>query len=606
MDFFVVGTSRTGSTLLRNMLDLHATVGVLNESHWVPTMLERWGHNVALVDDLVEIVEETHWDSGRPVVDVTLELTGRSWEQSAADLRKKLPRCSRVDEFHDALFDTVYGVEPGFLRRGDKTPDYGFYMADLQDVWPASRFVHVVRDGVAAARSMRRHPGCRKMIAAGFDTWVPLSYRRRFADLPDVQPSFSTVFQSWRRRMERIRREARSLKAGSYLEIRYEELLASPSLVLRRIAEFLGLAADDSWIERSLALVRPARPQAELSREEREGLCPDDLDAIGVRGPLVGARVASCQGETLVQLDSNRLPDGRDGIWVFSCVRDEMLRLPDFVRHYRCLGANRFFLIDNGSSDGTHRWLVEQPDVHVFAASSSYAASYYGVHWLNGLLAEYGVGGWVLVADADELLVYPDCEVLSLPRFVKRLESQNADALLTFLLDMYPPGPLRDARYEPGDGLLEAAPYFDVDSYSHGDYRGFASVPLRGGARSRLFWQTGRDYRGKPPFLPKVPLVRWRRGLAYRASTHLLDGVTCASTTGALLHFKLLADFCGRARREVERGEHWDEAAQYAVYAETLSSCPDLDPIYEGSVRYQGSEQLVELGLMVRGGQSSD
>ncbi len=288
-------------------------------------------------------------------------------------------------------------------------------------------------------------------------------------------------------------------------------------------------------------------------------------------------------------------------ILLFGCVRDEALRLPYFLDYYRGLGVSRFFLIDNGSSDGTSELLRRQPDVHLYWTGDSYAESHCGVHWLNALLERYGPGHWVLVVDVDELLVYPRCEERDLPTWITELEARGADAFLTFLLDMYADCPLRSAHYSAGAPFLETCGFFDSSSYTLGDKGIRALIPATGGVRRRVFWAPGKVRLGNPPYLPKVPLVRWRRGLRYLASTHLIDGVTLASATGALLHFKLFADFIVRTRLEVDRGEHWDGAAQYSAYAATIAENPDLDPTYEGSLRYEGSWQLVELRLMLDG-----
>jgi hypothetical protein len=197
-------------------------------------------------------------------------------------------------------------------------------------------------------------------------------------------------------------------------------------------------------------------------------------------------------GDRLHRLGPERAPLQPGEIPAFACVRDESLRLPHLLDYYRGLGVTRFIVVDNDSSDGTTALLLSQPDVEVFHAAASYAGSHYGVHWLNGLLGQFGCGHWVLVVDADELLVYPDCETVSLPRFASRLEASGADGLLTFLLDMYPDGPIQEARYDPGTPFLAASPYFDVDSYTFGSEGPRARLPERGGPRRRLFWHPGR------------------------------------------------------------------------------------------------------------------
>jgi len=304
-------------------------------------------------------------------------------------------------------------------------------------------------------------------------------------------------------------------------------------------------------------------------------------------------------GADLRRVDDKPL-DLRPGeILLVSVVRDEEARLPYLIAYYRELGVSRFLFIDNASTDRTESLLLSLPDVHVFHAADSYSSGRWGLAWLNSLLHRWGSGHWVVVADADELLVYPDSESTSLPLLVRRLEEEGATGMLTFLLDMYAAGPVREAEYVPGTPFLDTCPYFDADSYTLGTTGLRGRIPARGGARRRLFWRPGTKHHGNPPYLPKIPLVKWQEGLAFSASTHEIADVRLSRETGVLLHFKLFADFVRRAESEARRGEHWDRAAQYAVYAEALRETPDLDPMYAGSVRYRDSRQLIEMGLMI-------
>ena len=74
---------------------------------------------------------------------------------------------------------------------------------------------------------------------------------------------------------------------------------------------------------------------------------------------------------TLVRIDSRPVSDELGEIRAFMTVRDEILRLPQTLDHYRNIGVARFFVIDNGSTDGTRQFLLAQPDCHVFATHNS-------------------------------------------------------------------------------------------------------------------------------------------------------------------------------------------------------------------------------------------
>jgi len=65
-----------------------------------------------------------------------------------------------------------------------------------------------------------------------------------------------------------------------------------------------------------------------------------------------------------------------------------------------------------------------------------------------------------------------------------------------------------------------------------------------------------------------------------------------------LLHMKFLHDFHVRSVHETLRGEHYDGASEYQRYAQRLSENPNLTLMFEGSTRFEGTAQLVNLGLM--------
>ena len=137
------------------------------------------------------------------------------------------------------------------------------------------------------------------------------------------------------------------------------------------------------------------------------------------------------------RLDSNDISCNDSDIILFCCIRNELLRLPYFIKYHRKLGVDRFIFVDNASSDGSVDYLLSLNNVHVFYTDQSYADSRCGVDWLNELLNRYGTDHWVLTLDADELFVYPKCESINLHHLSRYLEAEKSQAVLTFMLDMY-------------------------------------------------------------------------------------------------------------------------------------------------------------------------
>ncbi len=332
----------------------------------------------------------------------------------------------------------------------------------------------------------------------------------------------------------------------------------------------------------------------------------------------------------MTRLDTRPVPtDVPEEIRVFAVVQNEMVRLPYFLTYHRNLGVRRFFFVDNKSTDGTREFLLAQPDCHVFHTANSYAESRYGIDWSNALLDLYGVGHWCMVLDADELLIYPHCETVNLRKFCDFLEQEGSEGLYTFMLDMYPEGSLADAVCTPDKPFFETAPFFDKD-YKLVDriyLRGAKPFPRQeviGGPRARCFYgDQGADsvfwryvmhiiersvvflrrkkipvpYPNlKAPAIFKVPLVKWKPGLAYISSTHILQEIRLSSVSGMLLHFKFFSDFHDRVMAAVRSGEHAAGSSEYKMYLARMNAIGSFR--YEGSVRYDSSADVLNAGLM--------
>lgn len=326
------------------------------------------------------------------------------------------------------------------------------------------------------------------------------------------------------------------------------------------------------------------------------------------------------------RIDTRPLDIGADEIVAVGKLRNEMLRLPDFLRHHRRLGVERFLAIDDRSDDGTREFLLDQPDVHVFEIREPFAESRGGARWTSAVLDQFAPGRWALTLDADELFVYPGCESIDLRSLCRHLESTGADCMTAEMVDMYPRWLGGPERYRAGESLVTFCPYFDSDTYAKRRRRGFPTHYLIGGARARLFYDEPMPAkiaiydalvrllephglarllpavditRWEPPLLTKVPLARWLPGRRYIAAGHLMAPPgKPGDVTGALLHFKFLHDFTDKVATAVREGNYYRGSVEYRRYAERLAQDPSFELTYPGSRIYKSSHDLVSYGLM--------
>src|SRR5689334_12423151 len=137
----------------------------------------------------------------------------------------------------------------------------------------------------------------------------------------------------------------------------------------------------------------------------------------------------------------------KGNVVLFSCVRNEELRLPYFLEYYRSRGISQMFIVDNASTDSTPDILASAPGVTVIREVGRYSASNYGTAWLRTLIQDVGLDKWCLAVDADELLVYPDSHKRSIPEMCEALATEGATALPAILLDMYSDRSIAETQY---------------------------------------------------------------------------------------------------------------------------------------------------------------
>jgi len=235
---FIVGCGRSGTTLLRLMLNRHPDLAIPGESHFIPELwatrrrFESGGvpNNERLVQRILS-TQEVSW-----------------WGISQHAVFDQLPRheSSGFAGVVEAVF-MAYAAGQGKQRWGDKTPIYVRSIPLIARMFPTARFVHLIRDGRDVA----------------------LSYQ----SIPTGPTNIWEAACRWRRDVRAGRRAGRVLGTGRYLEVRYEALVAQPESQVRAICSFLSLSFDPIMLEPNPSDLEKIRP-AWRFMHSRAGLPP--------------------------------------------------------------------------------------------------------------------------------------------------------------------------------------------------------------------------------------------------------------------------------------------------------------------------------------------
>jgi hypothetical protein len=209
----VLGVSRSGTTLLKEMLDSHSALAIPTESYFVPQLLDRHRRDFDVDVFLADV--------GR------LERI-REWGVSPELVREQLPTDPTVEAAIRAMY-RAYAELRRKSRYGDKTPSYMQRLDALEQVFPDAQYVHLIRDGRDAGLSF-------------------LAMRRRPAFNPARPRGIGAFASQWRLEIEAARRLGRRTGPERYFELKYEDLVAEPESHLRRVCEFLGLAFEPEML----------------------------------------------------------------------------------------------------------------------------------------------------------------------------------------------------------------------------------------------------------------------------------------------------------------------------------------------------------------------
>lgn len=220
---FVVGSPRSGTTLLQRILRSHAAISSpTGESHFIIPLYRRrtsFG-DLRKLDNVRKVLAEMH------------RINAEFLDTDLHGMRFDIDPLA--DEFHAAGHDTIPSIVDALFAKNalnegkrrwlDKTPYYVLHLPLLLEMFPGAQIVHIIRDGRDCALSM---------LERRYDFHVYNVYH---------------AAKYWQQYVETGRRHGNILSTTVYHELRYEDLVADPATYLRRVCAFLGEAYDDNLI----------------------------------------------------------------------------------------------------------------------------------------------------------------------------------------------------------------------------------------------------------------------------------------------------------------------------------------------------------------------
>lgn len=211
----LLGFQRSGTTLLRVMLNAHPQIGIPHDSG--PLWPSYW-RECGNLSELSEI------QSQQALRRLLKEKRIESWD---AKLPEEMLLVAPVPRTMAEIMRRVHGAY-AFLHGkrywGDKNTGYVTELAALSEMFPDGRFIHLIRDGRDCAVSHRS-----RTYVYGYENVLRTA-------------------MEWRDQVSMGRKMGRRLPGARYMTIHYEDLVSEPKSVLQNVCRYLGVEFSSSML----------------------------------------------------------------------------------------------------------------------------------------------------------------------------------------------------------------------------------------------------------------------------------------------------------------------------------------------------------------------
>lgn len=180
---FIVGSPRSGTTLLRYIIDAHPNI---------------------LCPPCETFIFST----------LNATFNGFIWKDHYEQLPFKREALIRwLRKYIMDLFGNL-AVKAGKKRWAEKTPSHVLFMDFINEVFPDAQFIHMIRNGYDVVKSLKNIHWGSKNVVINANLWV--------------------------KHVSKGREYARKISPERYIEIRFEDLINNTEQTIKNICDFLG------------------------------------------------------------------------------------------------------------------------------------------------------------------------------------------------------------------------------------------------------------------------------------------------------------------------------------------------------------------------------
>ncbi len=214
---FIVGSERSGTTLLRLMLHSHPKIALPPQTKYMKKIYKRRLMFGNLENEKnrkkLALWFNNNFNASTKMIDLNIELK----DVVNGVLSSKSLGAALAIPFHS------YAKKHRKKRWGDKRPYYIHHMDKLRKLYPDAQIIHIIRD-------------CRDVVAS-------------LNEMPWWHKTLEHSILNWKSAIMHGLSACQNTKVDEYIELRYEHLITNPEYELSRLCQFLDEEYDPKMLD---------------------------------------------------------------------------------------------------------------------------------------------------------------------------------------------------------------------------------------------------------------------------------------------------------------------------------------------------------------------
>lgn len=225
---FIIGNPRSGTTLLRLMLNNHKEIVVPPEcgfAVWFMNEFSDWGKvrgTEYWIGEFIKVLSSAR----------KIETWGLDYEMLKKHLVEKAPQTYAEAVSCVYMYHGLCNSDIMPSRWGDKNNYYMDHLQEINMLYPHCKVLHIVRDGRDVACSYRKVN--KSDIKSKYAPQLPVGIRE--------------IAVEWSNNIRKVLSASEDMDDNRFYEISYENLVTQPQNTLREICQFIEEDYDDNMM----------------------------------------------------------------------------------------------------------------------------------------------------------------------------------------------------------------------------------------------------------------------------------------------------------------------------------------------------------------------